>query len=339
MVLAAKVLPLGLAVVLAGAALGCSSEAPKDAEVHRAAVAAQAGNLFPFQDPGVAVDPSQWTEDDGVDIATRGGACGDGATLVAIGDGSVIAVGIQGFGPWAPVIHMDTGPFAGRNVYYGHARPNLVNVGDYVHAGQPVAQVGCGIVGESTGPHLEIGVSVPGSNVSCCPPKYATSGEMHAYLLDAYQNPGAPVGSDGCTADEDAALAQFACQCVDHQGNGGFCPGTGCTGDEAAAYANFGCQCVDHQGNGGFCPGPGCTAREQIDAAQFGCQCVDHQPNGGFCPGSGCTAKEQLDAAQFGCDCVDHKPSGGFCPGSGCTAREEVDCSSQGKGCSLHHCL
>ena len=176
------------------------------------------------------------------------------------------------------------------------------------------------------------GVSVGGS-VGCCDKDVAVAadyGQWHA---------GPAVGSDGCTAIEDANAAKFGCQCVDHVGSGGFCPGTGCTAIETANAAKFGCQCVDHKGSGGFCPGTGCTAKETADAAKFGCQCVDHQGSGGFCPGTGCTAKETADAAKFGCGCVDHKGAGGFCPGTGCTAHETLDCQSKGQKCSLHACV
>jgi uncharacterized protein with LGFP repeats len=98
--------------------------------------------------------------DQGVDYAAPGGT-----PECAMGDGEIVAEGgptLDGFGPWAPALHLDDGPLAGQTVYYGHAGPDLVNVGDHVASGQQITEVGYGIVGISTGPHIEIGFYPPG---------------------------------------------------------------------------------------------------------------------------------------------------------------------------------
>ena len=96
--------------------------------------------------------------DQGVDYSAPGGT-----PLYAMGDGVIIGEGISGFGPNAPVLQITSGPLKGLEVYYGHAGTDLVHVGDHVTAGQQISQVGYGIVGISTGPHLEIGFYPPGA--------------------------------------------------------------------------------------------------------------------------------------------------------------------------------
>jgi murein DD-endopeptidase MepM/ murein hydrolase activator NlpD len=62
------------------------------------------------------------------------------------------------------VLFITAGPLTGRTVYYGHAGPDLVPIGAHVVAGQQISAVGYGIVGISTGPHLEIGFYPPTPN-------------------------------------------------------------------------------------------------------------------------------------------------------------------------------
>jgi murein DD-endopeptidase MepM/ murein hydrolase activator NlpD len=143
---------------------------------------------FPIQPVAVAVGPQAWTEDQGIDIATAHGACGNAAVEVALTAGTVVREGISGFGSSAPVIRIDSGPYAGWYVYYGHAAPALVSVGEHVLAGQPVAEVGCGIVGLSSGPHLEIGLTPPGGS-TCCPAPGETAPVMSGLLRQLYQGP------------------------------------------------------------------------------------------------------------------------------------------------------
>ncbi len=135
------------------------------------------GFVFPLP-KSAASPPGTWSQDQGVDISAPGNT-----PEYAVCSGTIVLHGIGGFGPWAPVLHCD-GSIGGYDyVYYGHAGPaNQLPVGTHVGAGQVMSSIGPGIVGMSTGPHLEIGFA----DSSGSPVGGGSAGTMLSLLQSSY---------------------------------------------------------------------------------------------------------------------------------------------------------
>jgi murein DD-endopeptidase MepM/ murein hydrolase activator NlpD len=114
---------------------------------------------------GTRIDPFSGKKEHhkGVDIAGK-----EGSNVLALGDGVVIWAGKRtGYGNLIEVDHGN-----GYITRYGHNKQHLVQVGETVRKGQPVALMGN--TGRSTGPHVHIEVLRNGKQVN--PSKYLSTG-------------------------------------------------------------------------------------------------------------------------------------------------------------------
>jgi len=154
-----------------------SGSAPAPAPSAGSRPVSAGGFTFPLP-RSAAAPPSAWSPDQGVDISAPGNT-----PEYAVCSGTIVLHGIGGFGPWAPVLHCD-GSLAGYSyVYYGHAGPLYqLPIGTHVGAGQVMSSIGPGIVGMSTGPHLEIGFA----DSSGSPIGSGSAGTMLSLLHAAY---------------------------------------------------------------------------------------------------------------------------------------------------------
>jgi murein DD-endopeptidase MepM/ murein hydrolase activator NlpD len=156
---------------------GGSGGSSTPAIVTGSAPASSGGFTFPLP-KSAAAPPSAWSPDQGVDISAPGNT-----PEYAVCSGTIVLHGIGGFGPWAPVLHCDGSLDGYSYVYYGHAGPLYqLAVGTHVGAGQVMSSIGPGIVGISTGPHLEIGFA----DSSGSPIGSGTAGTMMSLLQAAY---------------------------------------------------------------------------------------------------------------------------------------------------------
>jgi murein DD-endopeptidase MepM/ murein hydrolase activator NlpD len=145
------------------------------------------GWVFPLYPLARVASTRTWSLDQGVDLGGGSDQCGSRLVELAVASGTVVREGLSGFGGDAPVLLVDSGPDAGRYIYYGHAAPALVAPGTHVSAGQPIAEVGCGAVGISSAPHLEIGIlPVGATNPERLPDVGETSHETMSNLRSAY---------------------------------------------------------------------------------------------------------------------------------------------------------
>jgi murein DD-endopeptidase MepM/ murein hydrolase activator NlpD len=156
---------------------GAGGGAFRPAVVTGSAPASSGGFTFPLP-KSAASPPSTWSPDQGVDISAPGNT-----PEYAVCSGTIVLHGIGGFGPWAPVLHCDGSIDGYSYVYYGHAGPaDQLPIGTHVGAGQVMSSIGPGIVGISTGPHLEIGFA----DSSGSPIGSGTAGTMLSLLQAAY---------------------------------------------------------------------------------------------------------------------------------------------------------
>jgi murein DD-endopeptidase MepM/ murein hydrolase activator NlpD len=147
----------------------------------------RSGWVFPLYPLSRVGARSWWSLDAGVDVGGNNNQCGSQLVELAVASGTIVDEGIEGFGQWAPILLVDSGADRGRYIYYGHAGPDLVPVGTHVSAGQRIAEVGCGSVGISSAPHLEIGIDPVGAkNAQELPYVGQSSGEVLSNLRSAY---------------------------------------------------------------------------------------------------------------------------------------------------------
>ena len=179
------------------------------------------GQLVSLPLPANEMLPGSWTYDAGIDIPAPAGT-----PEYAVGPGVIVKEGLPGFGPNAPVLKVTAGPLAGKSFYYGHAGPDTEPVGAQVQAGQQISEVGAGIVGISTGPHIEFGLYP------------AAGGHAVAPILQQLMASGSQAAPGGTATPVSLSVGGSCAQAVSFTGKDpipGFTPGRDDMGVDACA--------------------------------------------------------------------------------------------------------
>jgi murein DD-endopeptidase MepM/ murein hydrolase activator NlpD len=164
--------------VLALASLCLSAALTAPAGAARAWTVPRAVSMYRFPVAAGQIFYEERT-DRGQDFATR-----PGGPVLAIGRAVVMTN--RGYFPGRTVVlQLLDGPFAGRFVFYGHARRALVRPGQVVRAGQPVSIAG-GVGAPGDPGHMEVGFALTEDGVipatQRCDHYTHSGGEMHALM-------------------------------------------------------------------------------------------------------------------------------------------------------------
>ncbi len=171
-----RVFTLVLASLCLSAALAVPLTAPAGAQRSWTVPHAVSMYRFPVADGQLFYEERT---DRGQDFATR-----PGGPVLAIGR-SVVMTNRGYFPGRTVVLQLLDGPFAGRFVFYGHARRALVRPGQIVRAGQPVSIAG-GVGAPGNPGHMEVGFALTEDGVipqtQRCDHYTHSGGEMHALM-------------------------------------------------------------------------------------------------------------------------------------------------------------
>jgi hypothetical protein len=167
---------LALASLCLSAALAVLVAAPAGAERSWSVPRAVSMYRFPVADGQIFYEERT---DRGQDFATR-----PGGPVLAIGRAVVMTN--RGYFPGRTVVlQLLDGPFAGRFVFYGHARRALVRPGQIVRPGQAVSIAG-GVGAPGNPGHMEVGFALTEDGVipqtQRCDHYTHSGGEMHALM-------------------------------------------------------------------------------------------------------------------------------------------------------------